>query len=52
MKEYLKSAEEILKELEVTEQGLNAEQADKRLEKYGKKQAGRGEERIAYFPIF
>lgn len=42
MKEYLKSAEEILKELEVTEQGLNAEQADKRLEKYGKNKLEEG----------
>ena len=42
MKEYLRNVEEILKEQEVTEQGLSTEQADERLEIYGKNKLKEG----------
>ena len=42
MKEYLRSKEEVLNELEVTENGLSANEAEARLEKNGKNKLAEG----------
>ena len=42
MKEYLRTKEEVLKELEVSENGLSAKEAEERLAKNGKNKLAEG----------
>ena len=51
MKEYLRSKEDVLKELEVTESGLSSKESEARLEKNGKNKLAEGKKESLYIPF-